>query len=468
MTFQSHMLSRSFRDDGQEVKDIILDFQGGGANIAYSIGYAIPFLRSRKVRIVQVRGTSAGAMVACLIANAINSADTYEEGCEIAADRLENFLQDLVNESEPIMNALEAMSNPTDPLGWRSLLVSSVAATPQVKATKALISAGFDIMRLAHAWNPMAQGAINAMEMPLHMGRSDHRRVKRSPNLPILEVLAQQQNSLAHMFGNLANGSPLEGPQWATAAFATDALRRLVARSLVSEAHPDDPKDRIFTHAASGKFVKAYINTAKVTKTGLVNVIHTGRDLTEKSLLGSAALKGFFQPSVIRGENHIDGGYTQNGCLTVPADEHVADCDAIVIIGTNRPRDLTVVPQHQLSLTPDELGPMKLVLHQMYRHALLRAEQWKPGIPTIHLTTYNHDPSDDWTAKQNTSAWNIYRLKRFGEDDGLKALAEHLPYFGVRSTVSKARLEAIARDMTIVSHRPHSAYGEDHYTYQAA
>lgn len=372
------------RTSGHDIKNIVVDFQGGGANVAYSIGFIIPLLKDPNIRIVGARGTSAGAMVACILGDAINSAARYEEGRLIAIDALERFLNDLVRESAPAMQAIELMN----PLSW----------------------------------NPFAKFLFS----------SD------SPNLPVLKTLAHCQESMHAVFGRAATHH--------TAAVATDTLRRLVGRAVALTPHPADCEDHVLTHAASGKFVKVHINTARVTANGLENVVHTGEALTLKSLIGSAALKGFFKPSIINGEQHIDGGYTQNGCLSVPHEE-TPDAHAIVIVGTNRPQDTQLIPSHEDVFRPHALkDTMGLDLHQMYRRVLGRAHKWQLGQPTIHLTTYNHCPSHDWTAKQNVSAWNIERLTRAGTADGLRALVEHRPHFGVRPTVDRYALEAIARE----------------------
>jgi predicted acylesterase/phospholipase RssA len=353
-------------NQNNSIKKVILDFQGGGAYGAYSAGVAKQFLADPDIRIVGAQGTSAGAMTSCIIADAINSCDTYEEGRKLAIQNLDKFWDHVVEESAPNMTVLNNMQR----------------------------------------FMPV-QGA----------------------NMPIL-----------HFLSSLSNTFNMHSHDSYPAAVAVKTLHRIVAKVLTSDGNH-------LPFVSSGRFVKASVNTSRELENGrLENVTHTGEDVTMESLLASAALKGLFAPLWIKDEKHWDGGYTVNGCLDVKPDK-LPPHHGLIVIGTNRPASVDIAPQRQLDILPLELRTTRgLVLHQMYDEVVLRAQRPREeDDPTIHLITHNHDVHHDWTAKQNTSHWHIEMLKAHGAQDGKNALQEFKHKIGIENTVSKEKLEAIAR-----------------------
>lgn len=456
-----------------EKKRIKLALQGGGAYGAYTAGVVAQLLLDPKIEIVEISGTSAGEKIALIVADRINSAATYDEGRHAAVRALFDFWGRIVRESAPVMHALDVIDQPWKPQSW-SRFFTSAAATHSKVGTLPTI---FDFWRVMTPDNGFMQNAIDMMEEPWK--RLESRAVfgndgvrRQTANLPALDDMARQHERLADVFETATRAVPWFAPvprgmdigmgslKSATAAVATDALRSIIGEMVTVERDPRDPDDHIVTHAASGKFIKVYINTAMETPEGLKNCVHTGRDITLKRSMGSSALMGFFEPAIIDGKHHWDGGYTENTCLTALLDSPTP-CDGVFIVGTNRPVDTTITPRLQRDIPRRELEKTKgLIWHQMYGEAVLHAQNWRPGQPTLHMVTYNHAPEYDWTAKQNTFDWHIRSLIRRGQTDGVAAIADMRPFIGVRPTIDRAELERIAREGGITANLANHARRE--------
>lgn len=466
-------LSRAFshlphigKSDKKRVK---LALQGGGAYGAYTTGVVIQLLLDPKIEIVEIAGTSAGEKIALIVADRINSASSYDEGRQAAIQALFEFWGKIVRESAPMMHALDVAAHPWNGENWRRFFAS--AAMAQTKAAE--MPTMFDFWRGVMPDNPIMTKTLNAMEAPLKQMQSrmvfgDDLKRRRHANLPGLEDMARHHRHLSDIFETATRTAPwfaavprgldmaMGTLHSASTAVATEALRNIIGHVLTSEPDPRDRDDRIFTHAASGKFVKVFINTAKELRDGsLVNCMHTGHNLTLKRSMGSSALMGFFEAPVIDGHRHWDGGYTQNTCLEA-LKESKTPCDGIMIIGTNRPIEPTITPRLQRDIPRKELDATKgLIWHQMYPEAVLHAENWRDGQPTWHMVTYNHAPENDWTAKQNTFDWHIRMLLSRGQADGIAELATSRHFIGLRPTISRRRLEGIARESNVVAHLHH-------------
>jgi|GEM_PF-6235541 len=444
-------------------KRIKLALQGGGAYGAYTAGVLIQLLLDPQIEIVEIAGTSAGEKTALIVADRINRAATYDEGRQEAVHALLDFWGRIVKESAPVMHALDVMDKPFAPDNWSRLMHST--GSPDAHLA---VSNVFRFWRAVMPANPFYQQALNVMETPWRHNVASPARHRASANLPALDDMTRQQRHLNDSFAAAARAMPLPmsmlgidaamgSIQSATTAVATEAIRRIIGQVCTTQPDPRDPQDRIFTHAASGKFVKVHINTAMQKPDGtLVNCVHTGGDITLKRSMGSSALMGFFEPAIIGGQKHWDGGYTENTSLRALKDSDVG-CDAIFVIGTNRPVEAKITPRLQSDIPRGALirDTRGLVLHQMYDEAVYHAENWKKGEPTWHMVTYNHAPDADWTAKQNTSDWHIRDMIQHGQSDGVAAIIEARPFFGVAPTIKRETLEAIA--LSDLTHKPDDA-----------
>jgi len=467
MAYRSHEFDQEMVDPGitptgthAPKKRIKLALQGGGAYGAYTAGVLIQLLLDPQIEIVEISGTSAGEKTALIVADRINSAATYDEGRQAAVHGLLDFWGRIVKESAPVMHALDVMDKPFAPDNWSRLMHSAGSPNASLAVTNV-----FRFWRAVMPANPFYQQALDAMESPWRHNAASPGIRRASANLPALEHMTRQQRHMSDSFAAASRAMPVSmsmlgidaavgSIQSATTAVATEAIRRIIGQVCTTAPDPRDPQDRIFTHAASGKFVKVHINTAMQKPDGtLENCVHTGGDITLKRSMGSSALMGFFEPAIINGRKHWDGGYTENTSLRALKDSDVA-CDAIFVIGTNRPVDTKITPRLQSDIPRGALmrETRGLVLHQMYDEAVYHAENWKKGEPTWHIVTYNHAPDADWTAKQNTSDWHINEMIRHGQSDAVAAIIEARPFFGVAPTIKRETLEAIAK--SDLAHKP--------------
>lgn len=387
-----------------------LALQGGGARGAYSTGFLIALLMDKSIEIVELSGTSAGEKVSLVLADAINQAPSYEIGSPFAIQALLNFWDRMVDAGKNFMWSVEAMPH-------------------------------------AASWAPSQLSALFA--------GASRNLDSDSPNLPQLEHLSMAKNQARMLMQanriyeswlkSMGINHPLQQIDYLGGHIATSSLRRLISEAVTNIPHDTDPEDRLFVHAASGKHVRVIINTSEDMGHGLYKPhIHSDGQLTLKASMGSSALRDMFHPSIINGRMHWDGAYTENPSLRALIESPVA-ADAVLMVGTNRPADPEIVPTMQLDLQPSELADTRdLVLHQAYRETAAWAMRLKPGAPTLHLTTYNHDPRWDWTSKQNVSEWHIRGLIEHGLRDGQAALERLKPKFGRETTVDVKALEALA------------------------
>ncbi len=456
-------------------KRIKLALQGGGAYGAYTTGVVIQLLLDPRIEIVEIAGTSAGEKIALIVADRINKAKNYDEGRQAAVEALLEFWGKIVHESAPVMHALDVADQPMNPAHWQRFF-SSVFS---VQSGVSNMMTPFDFWRQMMPDNLMVQRTMAAMESPWktlqsHAVFGSDLDRRPSPNLPALEDIARRHGHISDRFESATRPALAAVPRGydvsmgslktASTAVATEALRKVIKTMLTLK--PLKNGDFLCEHAASGKFIKVFINTAKEMPDGsLVNCVHTGNDLTLNRSMGSSALMGFFDAPVIDGHRHWDGGYTENTCISALA-ESTTDCDGIMIVGTNRPIDTKIIPRMQRDIPRRELGVTKgLIWHQMYPEAVLHAEAWKKGAPTWHMVTYNHAPECDWTAKQNTFDWHIRMLIQRGQTDGISELATSRPFIGVMPTISRERLERIAEEGKVVAHiqnHSRSGYGSLH------
>lgn len=437
--------------------------QGGGAYGAYSAGVLIQMLLDPKIKFMGGAGTSAGAFNLLIVADRMNSARSYEEGVAAAVQGLLEGWHRVVLESAPMMHALDVAETPWKPEVWQKFFASAMAA--QTKAVDA--PNVFDFWRSAFHFNPAARHVIDAMEAPWkglqsQMIFGNDVIAKPSANLPALDAMARNQQRLSGIFDNAAQASHFFGGiprgfdiamgvlESASNAIATQAFRKVLRQMLTLEPLPDG--DFLCVHAANGKYVKVFINTAEEQDDGsLVNRVHSGLDLTLKRAHGSAALKGLLEPSLIDGKKHWDGGYTENTSLSTLLD-HAGGCDGVVVIGTNRPTTQRITPRLQVDIPRADLAVTKdLIWYQMYDEVVLHAENRRSG-PSLHMVAHMHAPSNDWTAKQNTSDWHIRSLLARGQADGLSMLIDTRPYIGRGHTVSREWLEDVARTGKIAGH----------------
>ncbi|MBU6235211.1 MAG: hypothetical protein KGQ41_05150 [Alphaproteobacteria bacterium] len=437
-------------------KRVKLAIQGGGVYGAYSSGILIQMLLDPTIEIVEIAGTSAGEKIAMVVADRINRARSYDEGRIDAINALFDFWGRIVRDSAITMSALDVIEKPMDPQAWTAFM-RSMSGMPHFASQ---FSQMFNILGGAAPFNPFWKTSMTAMQRAFESyERSALERIggNESANLPILNDLVHQRRRISEVFAGAAKAAPLFSamPQAmdmavgslhsASAAVATNALRDIISNVCTTESDARDPEDRIFTHAASGKFIKVYINTAMEQEDGsLVNTIHTAKNLTVKRSMGSSALMGLFDAPIIKGRKHWDGGYTENTCLMTLANTPTK-ADAIMIIGTNRPKSPFITPRLQRDIPSHQLQDTGgLIWWHMYDEAVLHAENAKAGTPTWHMLTYNHSLDCDWTAKQNTRSWHVRSLLRHGQDEWGLHGDLITSQFGKKSTIERAALEEMA------------------------
>lgn len=389
-----------------EKKRLKLALQGGGARGAYTAGVLMNLLRDPKIEIVEISGTSAGEKLALIVADAINQSSSYDAGRERAIHALGRFWARLVQESASTMQALKQMD-----AFYNGTLPGNSPNMPIV----AQINAGH--RTLLSAFEASAKVMQNSLFTPWMWPAN------------------MMQASVRMAFNSAAS---------AQKCAAGDMLRNIIADAVTTD-YDRQRNDHIVTHAASGKFIKVHINTAEEQPDGtMLPRIHTGQNLTIKRSMGSSALKGVFEPSIIDGRPHWDGAYVENPNLRALVESSV-EADGILVVGVNRPQNPHMTGRLQTEISAHELEETQgLVLHHMYEEVIHRADNWQQGEPTWHVLAFEHPQNWDWTSKQNTQSWNIKGLMQRGDTDAVSTLAHIRPHLGVRSTVRADDLEAMA------------------------
>lgn len=94
-----------------KIRNVSIALQGGGSWGAFAWGVLDRLLEDASIRIDDIAGTSAGAMNGAIVAHAINSAPTYEEGARKARQELARFWARVCDSNHTLMTLLSITHN---------------------------------------------------------------------------------------------------------------------------------------------------------------------------------------------------------------------------------------------------------------------------------------------------------------------------------------------------------------------